>query len=95
MSEPAFTRNVIVRGFEAVSSELARREVCGRLFVVGGAAMALAYAARRVTRDLSQLSAGAPASLPNPVTSWRRPSANSFSSRPESTTEMSIISPSA
>lgn len=26
MSEPAFTRNVILRGFETLSSELARRE---------------------------------------------------------------------
>jgi hypothetical protein len=55
VSEPAFTRNVIVRGFEALSSELARREVCSRLFVVGGAAMALAYAARRVTRDVDAI----------------------------------------
>lgn len=55
MSEPAFTRNLILRGFEALSSELARREVRGRLFVVGGAAMALAYAARRVTRDVDAI----------------------------------------
>ena len=55
MSEPAFSRNVILRGFEVLSSELARREFCGRLFVVGGAAMALAYAARRVTRDVDAI----------------------------------------
>jgi hypothetical protein len=41
-------RNVL----DAMADELERRGIRAELFVVGGAAMALAYDARRVTRDL-------------------------------------------
>jgi hypothetical protein len=55
VSDPRLTRKAIIAAFDALSSELAHREVRGRLFVVGGAAMALAYAARRVTRDVDAI----------------------------------------
>jgi hypothetical protein len=38
--------------FESLGDRLARRGVVADLFVVGGAAMALAYDASRVTRDV-------------------------------------------
>jgi hypothetical protein len=45
-------RLTILSAFEKLSSELARRGVRADLFVVGGAAMALAYQAGRRTRDV-------------------------------------------
>lgn len=47
-----FTRTKIVEALRALGEELTRRGVHGQLFVVGGAAMALAYSTRRVTRDI-------------------------------------------
>lgn len=47
-----FDRDVLLRALEALAAELASRGVEGRLFVVGGAAMALAFDARRSTRDI-------------------------------------------
>jgi hypothetical protein len=55
VSDLRLTRKAMMAAFDALSSELAHREVRGRLFVVGGAAMALAYAARRVTRDVDAI----------------------------------------
>lgn len=47
-----FTRTAIIRALQALGDELTRREVRGQIFIVGGAAMALAYSTRRVTRDI-------------------------------------------
>jgi predicted nucleotidyltransferase len=43
------------RAFTALGERLARRRVVADLFVVGGAAMALAYDASRVTRDVDAM----------------------------------------
>jgi hypothetical protein len=43
------------RAFTALGERLARRGVVADVFVVGGAAMALAYDATRVTRDVDSL----------------------------------------
>jgi hypothetical protein len=41
-----------VRALEALGEELTREGVRGQVFIVGGAAMALAYSTRRVTKDI-------------------------------------------
>src|SRR5947209_3790376 len=45
-------RQAALRALEELASVLAARGIEGRLFVVGGAAMALAFDARRMTRDI-------------------------------------------
>jgi len=45
-------REQILRLFGELSEELTRRGTRGEIFLVGGAAMALAYDARRATRDI-------------------------------------------
>jgi hypothetical protein len=45
-------RAELERAFRALGDRLMRRGVVADLFVVGGAAMALAYDANRVTRDV-------------------------------------------
>jgi hypothetical protein len=45
-------RSELERAFAALGDRLVRRGVVADLFVVGGAAMALAYDANRVTRDV-------------------------------------------
>lgn len=52
MSERHFTRAKIVTALQALSDEIAREGVRGQIFIVGGAAMALAYSTRRVTKDI-------------------------------------------
>lgn len=47
-----FDRELAVRAFEELASILASHGVEGRIFVVGGAALALAFDARRMTRDI-------------------------------------------
>lgn len=47
-----FSRAQIVRALQALGEELTRRGVRGQIFIVGGAAMALCYSTRRVTRDI-------------------------------------------
>lgn len=47
-----FTRSRIVAALQALGEELTRQGVRGHVFVVGGAAMALAYSTRRVTKDI-------------------------------------------
>jgi len=47
-----FTQAKIVAALQALGDELARRHVRGQIFIVGGAAMALAYSTRRVTKDI-------------------------------------------
>jgi hypothetical protein len=50
--ERQFTRARILGALEALGEELTRQGVQGQIFIVGGAAMALAYSTRRVTRDI-------------------------------------------
>jgi hypothetical protein len=45
-------REEIERAFTALGERLARRGIVADVFVVGGAAMAMAYDAARVTRDV-------------------------------------------
>jgi hypothetical protein len=52
VSERHFTRTRIIAALEALGEELTSEGVRGQVFIVGGAAMALAYSARRVTRDI-------------------------------------------
>jgi hypothetical protein len=52
VSERAFTRARILNALEALGEELTREGVRGQIFIVGGAAMALAYSTRRVTKDI-------------------------------------------
>ena len=52
MSERHFTRAKIVGALQALGEELTRESVRGQIFIVGGAAMALAYSTRRVTKDI-------------------------------------------
>jgi len=47
-----FGRAELERAFTALGERLARRGIVADVFVVGGAAMALAYDANRVTRDV-------------------------------------------
>ena len=48
MPERHFTRATIISALEALGDELTREGVRGQIFIVGGAAMALAYSTRRV-----------------------------------------------
>jgi uncharacterized nucleotidyltransferase DUF6036 len=52
VSEKQFTRTRIVAALEALGEELTKEGVHGHIFIVGGAAMALAYSTRRVTKDI-------------------------------------------
>jgi hypothetical protein len=52
VSERQFTRATILEALEALGDELTRAGVRGQIFIVGGAAMALAYSTRRVTKDI-------------------------------------------
>ncbi len=52
MPEKQFTRDRILTALQALGDELTRRGVRGQIFIVGGAAMALAYSTRRVTKDI-------------------------------------------
>ena len=52
MSDRQFTRARIVAALEALGQELTAAGIHGQVFIVGGAAMALAYSTRRVTRDI-------------------------------------------
>jgi hypothetical protein len=52
MSEPLLDRAAIEDAFRRLGDRLVRRGVVADLYVFGGAAMALAYDARRATRDI-------------------------------------------
>ena len=47
-----FTRVEILQALQALGDELSQQSVRAQIFIVGGAAMALAYSTRRVTRDI-------------------------------------------
>jgi hypothetical protein len=50
-----FTRAKILDALQALGDELTRQGVRGQIFIVGGAAMAIAYSTRRVTRDIDEV----------------------------------------
>jgi hypothetical protein len=52
VSAPLLGRAEIEAAFTRLGERLVRRHVVGELYVIGGAAMALAYDAERVTRDI-------------------------------------------
>ena len=52
MSDRQFTRGRIVAALEALGEDLRSAGIHGQVFIVGRAAMALAYSTRRVTRDI-------------------------------------------
>lgn len=52
MPERYFTRARILAALQALGEELLREDVRGQIFIVGGAAIALAYSTRRVTKDI-------------------------------------------
>lgn len=52
MGEPLLDRAAIENAFERLGDRLAKRGVIADVYVFGGAAMALAYDARRATRDI-------------------------------------------
>jgi hypothetical protein len=52
VSEKAFSRKQIITALQALGDDLTRQGVHGQIFIVGGAAMALAYSTRRVTKDI-------------------------------------------
>jgi hypothetical protein len=51
-SPTRFSRAEILKALQALGDELSSRGVRGQIFIVGGAAMALAYSTRRVTKDI-------------------------------------------
>ena len=52
MPERQFSAAKIFNALQALGDELSRQDVRGQIFIVGGAAMALAYSTRRVTKDI-------------------------------------------
>jgi Nucleotidyltransferase of unknown function (DUF6036) len=50
--ERHFTQTRILSALQALGDELTSRGVRGQIFIVGGAAMALAYSTRRITKDI-------------------------------------------
>jgi Nucleotidyltransferase of unknown function (DUF6036) len=50
--EKHFTRARILAALQALGNELLQQDVRGQIFIVGGAAIALAYSTRRVTKDI-------------------------------------------
>ena len=51
-ADPLLDRAAIQDAFRRLSERLARRGVVADIYVIGGAAMTLAYDARRSTRDI-------------------------------------------
>jgi hypothetical protein len=50
--ERQFSAAKILDALQALGDDLKRRDVRGQIFIVGGAAMALAYSTRRVTKNI-------------------------------------------
>lgn len=55
MTEPLMDRAALERAFRRLGDRLERRGVVADLYIFGGAAMALAYDARRSTRDIDAI----------------------------------------
>lgn len=55
MSDKVMNRDEIMRSLTTLANRLAQRGIQGEMYLVGGAAMALAYDARRVTRDIDAI----------------------------------------
>ena len=55
MSDKVMNRDEIMRSLTTLANRLAQRGIQGEMYLVGGAAMALAYDARRVTRDINAI----------------------------------------
>ena len=55
MTEPLLDRPALERAFMLLAEKLQRRHVIGEVFIFGGAAMVMAYDARRATRDVDAL----------------------------------------
>jgi Nucleotidyltransferase of unknown function (DUF6036) len=53
--EREFTKARILRALQALGEELTREGVRAQIFIVGGAAMALAYSTRRITKDIDAI----------------------------------------
>jgi len=53
--DPLLTRRDIENAFRLLGDGLAKRGVIADIYVIGGAAMALAYDARRATRDIDAI----------------------------------------
>lgn len=53
MPEHQFSRARILSALQALGDELGSQDIRGQIFIVGGAAMALAYSTRRVTKDIN------------------------------------------
>lgn len=51
----ALTREIILRGLEALSDELGKQNVTGEICLFGGTVMVLAFAARLTTKDVDAL----------------------------------------
>ncbi len=52
MPERYFSKAKILAALQALGDELSRQGIRGQIFIVGGAAMALAFSTRRVTKDI-------------------------------------------
>lgn len=52
MPEHQFSAAKILSALQALGDELRHQDIRGQIFIVGGAAMALAYSTRRVTKDI-------------------------------------------
>ncbi len=70
MPDKAFSRPKIIIALQALGDELTRRGVRGQVFIVGGAAMALAYSSRRVTKDIDAVLSRR-ASSTRPLRRWQ------------------------
>lgn len=55
VSKDRLSKKGMLEAFQALSEELGARRARGKVFVVGGAAMALAYSDRRSTRDIGAI----------------------------------------
>jgi Nucleotidyltransferase of unknown function (DUF6036) len=55
MTDPLLDRESIIKAFRRLGDRLTRRGVVADVYVFGGAAMALAYDARRATRDIDAI----------------------------------------
>ena len=52
MPDSQFSTAKILDALQALGDELSSQDIRGQIFIVGGAAMALAYSTRRVTKDI-------------------------------------------